>query len=313
MRRRRTEDEMLAEEEDELVLDIEQVSRPINSGHVHRILTNKFHRGMVFGNNKQWVKSNSHQAIFSLELAQKIDEVLKRKRTSKHYDKKLPLCHRGTFTCSICGRVYTPYLTKGHLYLGAHCKRDCPNTKRNVSASVMETKVGELIARLTFSNAERADIDGQTQSDINDIETKRHLALEQSERRKKTIREELSYLRENRIPLLKAGVYSPDSYVEEERRLSSELALLQAEEQAADASAHEVIEEVLRLSELLQNGYLHYSFTDSEGKERIMRTIFSELTFDGETLQYQGKNGFKSLQSRFSLIGESIPRRSNLF
>ena len=310
MRRRRTAEEKAAEEDDEDTIVIEKVCRPLDPGDVERIFKNPFYYGLTRGNDGEWVKSISHEPLVSKELVDEVKKVLNGRRQSKHYSDKLIVSYRGIFTCAICGRVYTPYFRKKHIYLGARCATSCPNPKKNVSAWVLEDKVGELINRLTFSDGELSDIGGKTQADINDIEYKRKVALEQSERRKKKVREDLSYLRENRIPLLKAGVYSPEGYVEEEHRLNAELSALQAEEQEADASTHEVIVEIIKLSELLEGAYLRYYFGNSEEKETIMRTVFSELKFSGNDLQYQCKNGFRSLQSRFNAICDPTRNRT---
>lgn len=312
MRRRRTTEEIAAEEDDEDVIVIEKICRPLDPGDVERIFKNPFYYGMTKGNDGEWKKSISHKPLVSKELSDEVKKVLSGRRQSKHYSNKLIISYRGIFDCSICGRVYTPYHRKGYIYLGARCDKSCPNTKKNVAAWVLENKVGELINHLTFSTGELSDIEGKTQSDINDIEHKRNMALEQSERRKKKTREDLSYLRENRIPLLKAGVYTPEAYVEEEHRLSSELSALQTEEQAVDVSTHEDIVEIIKLSELLQDAYLHYYIGNSEAKETIMRAVFSELKFSGNTLEYKCKNGFRALQNRLSAICDPTGSRTLL-
>ena len=312
MRRRKTAEEKAAEEDDEDMIQIEPTCRPLDANDVDRIILNRFYEGFTKGNDGEWIRSISHEPLVSSELAEKARRALGGKRTSKHYCKHLPMPYRGIFYCSLCGRVYTPYLQKGHVYMGARCLEHCVNPRRNVPASLFEEKVGELITRLTFSNGELADIDTRTQSDITGIERKRQQALEHNDRRKRKVREDLSYLRENRISLLKAGVYTPESYVEAETQLNTELSSLQREERDADASAHEVIVEIIKLSELLKDAYLHYRFANSVEKEQIMRTIFSELRYSGDRLEYQCKNGFRSLQNRFFQFGDPTGNRTRI-
>ena len=86
-------------------------------------------------------------------------------------------------------------------------------------------------------------------------------------------------MRENRITLMKAGVFSPEAYVEEEHRFNAELLALQKEEQATDTSTHEIIIEVIKLSELLKNAYLHYYFGNSEEKRELCVLCFPNLSF----------------------------------
>jgi len=61
---------------------------------------------------------------------------------------------------------------------------------------------------------------------------------------------------------------------------------------------HEVINDLVKLSELLKYGAGYYEMAKSREKEQIMRLIFPELFVSGNTLTYQCKNGFKALQSR---------------
>ncbi|MBU1519508.1 hypothetical protein KJ973_02355 [Patescibacteria group bacterium] len=81
-------------------------------------------------NDGAWVKSISHEAIISKEIYDKVKQALDSRRKSKHYNNKLIISYRGIFTCGICGRIYTPYNRKNHIYLGARCDKSCPNKKR---------------------------------------------------------------------------------------------------------------------------------------------------------------------------------------
>jgi hypothetical protein len=54
--------------------------------------------------------------------------------------------------------------------------------------------------------------------------------LDQVERKKKKIREDLAYIRSNKLSLLKTGVYTPEGLMEEETKLNSELTILQNQE-----------------------------------------------------------------------------------
>ena len=62
---------------------------------------------------------------------------------------------------------------------------------------------------------------------------------------------------------------------------------------------HEVIKEVVLLSELLKNASVYYGYANPNEKEAIIRTVFSELSLSGETLTYKCKKGFQALEKRF--------------
>ena len=140
-------------------------------------------------------------------------------------------------------------------------------------------------------------------------EAKRLDQLENADRRKKKIREDLAYLNANRLTLLKTGAYTPEAIVGEETRLNFELSSLQTAEQASDAAIRETVKDVVKLSELLKNAYLYYQIANPAEKDAIIREIFSELTLNGEALEYQCKKGFEPLKNRFVVESSSVEFR----
>jgi DNA invertase Pin-like site-specific DNA recombinase len=299
-RRRRTTDEMLAEEDDEI--EIEKVSRPMTLNHIHKILTNLFYTGRMLGNDNNYIRSISHEALVSDELFNSVQLMLRQKKVSMHYTEKLELPLRGLVRCADCGRVYTPYLQKGIQYFGARCAPSCSNPKKSFNISFLEKEVGKLIARLVLTEDELTQLDASTATDISLFEEKRLKQIELNDRRKKKIREDLTYLRTNKLQLLKSGVYTAEVLLSEENQLNTELSTLQDTEMISDVSMHAVMRDVIKLSELLKIGSEYYSFAKSDEKEKLIKIIFSELSVSGNTLQYKCKNGFQALESRFLLV-----------
>lgn len=299
MRRRRTREEILAEEEDDVRLEIDAVSRLPTFNSIHKILTNPFYTGKVLGNDGAWVPSNSHEALVSEELFNTVREQLRNKKTSAHYTKLLDYPLRSTVYCATCRRVYTPYVKKGIVYYGARCRGECVNSNKNFNFDFIATKVGELICKLSFTDDELEEIDARASTDIALFDEKRISQIEVAERRKKKIREDLAYLNKNRLSLLKTGAYTPENLAAEKAGLNVELVALSEAEIVSDVSMQETVQEVVKLSELLKNAATYYSFANPQEKEQIIRVIFSELTLTEETLDYKCKKGFQSLASRF--------------
>ena len=146
---------------------------------------------------------------------------------------------------------------------------------------------------------ERIQLDASTTTEISRFEEKRLKDIDLDDQRKKKIREDLTYLRTNKLQLLKSGVYSPELLLQEETSLNTELAALQEKEIISDLSMQAVIADILKLSELLKIGSAYYSFAKSPEKERIIKIIFSELLISETTLQFKCKNGFQALENRF--------------
>ncbi len=299
-RRRRTKHEMLAEESD--AVKIEKVSRPITLNSIHGVLSNPFYTGKTLTKDNEYVGSISHEPLISNEIFSRVQQMLKKKKVSLRYVNKLELPFRGFVRCSDCSRVYTPYIQKGIQYFGARCAPSCPNPRKSFNLFFLEKEIGELIARLILTGDELAQLDASTSTEISLFEEKRLKDIDLNDRRKKKIREDLTYLRTNKLQLLKSGVYAPERLLEEENSLNAELASLQDKEIVSDVSMQAVMEDVAKLSELLKTGSEYYRFAKSPEKEQIVRIIFSELSISGNTLQYECKNGFRALKSRFSLV-----------
>ncbi len=274
IRRHRTKAEMLAEEEEDI--PIERVSRPITANMVHPILTNPFYIGKILGNEGKYVPSASHVGLVPQAVFHDVQCVLNKRKTSIHYTDKLNLFYRGKVRCAMCGRVYMPYVQKGIQYFFSKCVRGCANPKKSFNISFLEAKIGELIATLYFTSQELAEADSRAQTGLASLEQERIAKRDQRERRAKKVHEVLQYLRNNRLTLLQAGVYTPATFVAEETRLDVEMARFQENPPVTDAEIREAINDVVKLS---------------------------ELSLSENTLRYKVKKGFEPFETRFVALG----------
>lgn len=312
MRRRRTKEEKLSDEESDSRIEIEKISRLPTVSSIHKILTNRFYTGKILTKDKIWIPSNCHEAIISEALFDRVQEKLKSKNKSAHYLKVLNHPLRRVFRCGICNRVYTPYPQKNILYFGARCKKNCENPKKSFNIDFITDKVGELIDKLPFTNDELETLDARTSTEIALFDVKRQNELEKGERKKKKIREDLNYLAVHRLDLLKAGAYTPESLVGEENKLYSELSILQEAEVVSDTVMKDALRDIVRLSELVNNLDVIYKNATPHEKETIIKEIFSELTLNGETLQYQCTRGFQPLAHHFSAFCDLTGNRTRI-
>lgn len=88
------------------------------------------------------------------------------------------------------------------------------------------------------------------------------------------IHDDISYFRTNRLPLLRSGVYTPESIVTEEVQLESELATLQEVESASVLAMAELKKEITILSELIKTPY---QFTILQNHTK--KSVSLELSF----------------------------------
>lgn len=153
-------------------------------------------------------------------------------------------------------------------------------------------------------------MDARVGTDIALLEEKRNKELSQLERQKKKIREDLAYIRSNKLTLLKTGVYTPESLIAEENKLNKQLVDFQEREQVSDVAMHETMKDVQKLSELVKNVVPYYQFANPKEKEQITRVIFSELYVSENTLKYKVKDGFECFENRFDAICDPTENRT---
>ena len=298
-RRHRTKEEMLADDGDDDPAKIEQIARIPTYNSIHKILINPFYMGMIRGNDGQYIKSTSHEGLAKPELFARVQAQLKKSNKSAHYIKVIDYPFRGIVRCTDCSRLYTPYVKKGIIYFGSRCAPGCTNPNKNFNLNFLTKETTEIMGKLLLTEDELAGLDKLANTDAVELDKKRTNHLEEAERKKKKILEDLAYMDANRLSLLKSRAYSPEKLASEEATLNLSLNALNNVQQASGASMIETIQEVIKLSELLKEALPTYHLASPQEKEELAKIVFSELNLSGKTLDFKAKNGFQSLESRF--------------
>lgn len=290
MRRRRTRQELLADEE----VRLPKTSRPITKTHVGKILRSRFYTGQVVDDEGSYVPSSSHAPLVDQATFNRVQRVLTTRNRSAKYPLKLDHPMRGLVQCAYCERVYTPYRKKGILYLNAKCAAGCKNTMQNCSFDRVSEAVRSQLEHLHFTPDELAEFEARSNTEIALLEQRRADDIEQAERSRKRIREELSYLRAERVQLLKAGAFTPEEYVREIEKLENEYDASLASEETSEHAMRAVMQDVIKLSELLKMTVPLYENADPHQKEKIARIVFSELSIAHDTVRYKLRTGFRA-------------------
>jgi len=312
-RRKRTMEERMAEEEEDIPVIIEPICRPPRVSNIYKILNNHFYIGEVMGNDNRYVQSSSHQALISKDLFNRVKTVLENKNVSLHYVEKVKYPMRGMIRCAGCNRLYTPYTQKGILYFGCHCSKTCPNPKKSINITQLTEKIGKHISQLSFTDAEKKEINRRTKAAVSIIEKEQNKNVSTKERKQKKLKEDLAYLQDNKLTLLKAGVYTPETLVQEESRLSQELSDMDATNGITSAEIKEKVTDLIKLSELLKTFYSYYENANPGEKEQVIRILFSELSLSENTLNYKCNERFKVFETRFIVSCAREDRLSELF
>lgn len=298
-RRKRTKEEMESEEGSDKLVEIKAIERIPTYTSIQRILTNPFYTGKIIGNEGVYTQSQSHKAIISEKLFYEVQAELKRKKVCVKYLNRLDHPFRGLIRCGGCQRLYTPYIQKEILYFGSKCHSSCSNPCKSFNIDFVITKIGEIIQGIPLTESEVKQLDDIVSTKLAVFETNRLNNLDSLENKKKKLREDLSYLRSNKLNLLKTGVYTPDEMMQEEDKLNRQIINFQQEEQDSDEAMEETVKQVVKLSELLKTLKHQYVFGDLYEKEEIVKLLFSELHISEKTLGYQCKKGIHLFENRF--------------
>ncbi len=310
MRKPRTREQMLSEEDD--IALAPKVTFPVSRGVIQRILRNPFYIGRVPGNHGSYVPSVSHKPLISELVFYQVQAILDGKSPNISHDKKSEMPYRGMIRCGECRRLFSPYRTKGKLYLMVHCADGCANKVRNHRVFAVEDQIGEAVARLIPSDRDLAELDIRTRNELTELEKNQQASKQQNERRTRKLREDLVYLQDNKLTLLKNGVYDAAGLVAEEARLNNELNDLQEVKKEPGQLEPDFMQELTELSELLKDAYSRYISVDSFKKAEFARIVFSELSLSGNTLNVCAQNGFKAFENRFDSEGGASGRLSEL-
>jgi site-specific DNA recombinase len=309
MRKRRTQEELLADDEDEEEVR-EQYSRPVTENHMSRILRNPFYVGLITNSKGNYIRSRSHEPLVSEELFDQVQELLDQKRISKRYVQKLDHPFRGIVRCAQCKRVFSPYPKKGIMYYGARCQKGCANTLKSLNQDQVADMARTVINNLNFTTEELELFEARANTEIALLDIKRSKDLDKIEARKKRIREELAYLEQDRVSLLRHKVYTPEEYAKEVQKLRKDLEMERKKESASDEAMAALVDDTVKLSELIKNVVPIYDFANPHEKEAITRILVSELYVDENTLDFSPMNHLKGFVNREYAIGDPTGNRT---
>jgi DNA invertase Pin-like site-specific DNA recombinase len=298
MRRKRTVEEKQKEEESDTQTEITPVAHIPSRSSIHKILSSPFYLGKIKGNDGVFIKSNSHGSLVSEETFTQVQKILNKKNVSVKYSSELFYPYRGLIRCGECKRVYTPYIKKSIQYYCVNCKPHCENKTKNFNNRIIDHAISTSIGKLILTEDELNQIEESTVTELPELEQKRTEHLASIDRQKRKIKEDITYLQQNKLNLLRTGVYTPESYLESEQELNNQYVQLEQQEQSINASILKTVRKVIELSELLKNLMIYDFIANPTEKDEIIRNIFSELSFSENSLQFKCKNGFEALEQR---------------
>ena len=313
IRRQRTQGEILAEVEPSTMPCL---SKAVSHKTIENILTNPFYIGKlkVPGNrhgNGEWI-DGIHPPLISATTFHNVQAVLRRRNVSVHYPHLVFYRFRGLLRCG-CGRAYSPYVKKGITYYRTRCKPGCANHLLNIKEEKVDQLVTELLRGIALTPDELREIETEGNAALEEVSAYREAAVATLSGAMQKLQADLDYLTRERWTLLRTGAVQPDAIRLEEDRLKGAIADMEKRLAPHEASATDMIDEIVSFTELARGltGYYERAF-DVE-KHAVLSIAFTELILDDGTLKYGAKQGFDFLLGRYDgNNGHSAPPKSVL-
>lgn len=277
--------------------DKPQVSRPVTAKTIENILKNPYYIGM-HRNKKGKTWKCRHKALISQELFFKVQQVLKSKTKSIHYIDKPFFTFREVLRCS-CGRTYSPYKKKGWKYYRCRCKEGCLNQTVNIKENRLHDSIEATLGKIILSERELAQIDANSDPYVARMDAEKEERKNDLMRERKKVENEICYLEDNKLSLLRAGVTSIEDYKTEKDKLESRLLDIDERIRQVGDSAEKMLNTVVRFSELIKMANLYYKNASDEDRRDIVDVAFTELHFANDKLDPKLKEGFLQAFSRY--------------
>jgi site-specific DNA recombinase len=300
-RKKRTKIERLNNVE---LASIPKIARPVDHKTIEYILSNPFYIGQIKVDNK-YQKSNAHQALIDTATFNKVQSVLSSRTKSVHYVDKPFFAYRALLNCS-CGRSYSPYPQKGHVYYRSRCKNSCENVDPNLSEADIDKAVQKLLDSIYLNDEELNEIEVKAKIELGKLNQNRDKKLDDLQNRQRNFLADIDYLTTNKITLLRTGSMSIEYVAAELENLETNLATIQTEIKIYTESASDMLKFVISFSQLIKNAGLYFQFALDSEKREIVSSIFTELTFDDKKIvKYKAKEGFDWLLTRNRVSGSA--------
>lgn len=291
MRSRRSRAEILAGKEN----TSEQVPRTITGKSIENILSNPFYIGKL--KYKSSVIDGVHPSLIDAQLFYKVQTVLKQRGRSVHYPDKQFFLYRGFLHC-ICERSYSPYEQKGQTYYRSRCKEGCSNRNPNTSTNNLHNYVQDALSRIAFTEEETAEIKARSDVGLNKAVTMHDKHRADLERTFDRARDDLAYLKRERVTLLRTGAMDPETFASELQRLELELQDLGKKLEETKESAEQMLKTILEFSELIKMANLYYEHGLDQERHEILTQVFTELTLSNDQFSFLPKDGYLKLFQR---------------
>lgn len=277
---------------------IPQIARPVDHKTIEYILKNPFYIGKVKVADGRYADSASHEALIDTAIFLKVQAVLKKRRVSVHYVDRPFYGYRGFVRCE-CGRSYSPYPQKGIIYYRSYCKGGCASRDPNLSESEITRAIRNLLRQAHLTENEHAYAERRAASVLPVLQQQHDKNIADLQAKRRSVADDLAYLAENKVSLIRTGVMTAELLQKEEERLAGKLRNIAEEIQSRAASAPAMLRYVLSFSEAINGVSAYFEHALDSQRREVAAVAFTQLVFrDRQLIDYAARDGFAALLKR---------------
>ncbi len=243
--------------------------------------------------------SKAHQPLIDLATFYKVQAMLKKKAVKVYYPDMTFFTYRGLVKCGTCKRSYSPYTQKGINYYRSPCKKNCANPLKNINDTFITKKVQEILERIHFTDDEIRCIEANAGKAMDKLSDRRNKHLEDFRFQKSKTLDNIKYLADDKLNLLRTGVFTPMQIIEEEGRLNAILKEIEEKMQSFSEPVKTMLDCVISFSELVKHASFYFGHALDTQKRSIVIQVFSELYIEHGELKYQATEAYNALLMRY--------------
>jgi hypothetical protein len=170
---------------------------------------------------------------------------------------------------------------------------------KNINDNFITTEVTKVLGRIHFTDEEIQRIEANASKELDKLTDRRNKQAEDLRFQKNKVLDNLKYLSDDKLNLLRTGVFTPLQIMEEEGRLKA--MLKDFEEKIADLSdsTQAMLDCVISFSELAKHASIYFPHALDAQKRSIVMQVFSELYIESGELKYTAREAFAALLQRY--------------
>ena len=238
-----------------------------------RLLRNSFYMGVLKIKLRGEMYAGVHQPIISVELFNRVQDVLDGKRVKKAHQHFF--LFRRLARCGLCGTTLIAEKQKGHHYYRCQVKECGQKTARE---EALEDAFTATLRRFSFSEMENRFFRKQIKAAYENVTNLRETQYRTLNLQIEQIKTRLSNLTDAYID----GSLEKEIYLEKKNRLIIEEQAAKQKMNSLDEAGHKAIQKVEQFLELANNAYLTYKLATAREKQDLVKVVTSNFIVKGK-------------------------------